>query len=186
MKQSLRLFAFTGALLLLQACQSKSGLKKDQDTQALSDSTHISTARENINRMLDSFNIAAANADFAAYFNYFSEDAVFIGTDATEHWSKGKFMVWAKPYFDRGETWHFKSLDRNIYFHTSGDLAWFDELLNTQMKICRGSGVLVRKETGWKIQQYVLSVTVPNSVIDSIVSIKGVLEDQIIASFQSN
>jgi hypothetical protein len=36
--------------------------------------------------------------------------------------------------------------------------AWFDELLNTQMKICRGSGVLVKKiGQEWKIKQYVLS-----------------------------
>jgi hypothetical protein len=51
--------------------------------------------------MLDSFNIAAANADYNGYFNYFDEDGVFMGTDATEHWNKAQFMVWAKPFFDR-------------------------------------------------------------------------------------
>ena len=51
--------------------------------------------------MLDSFNIAAAHADYKTYFNFFTEYAVFTGTDATERWSKKEFMVWAKPYFDK-------------------------------------------------------------------------------------
>jgi hypothetical protein len=29
--------------------------------------------------------------------------------------------------------------------------AWFDELLDTQMKICRGSGILVKENKQWKI-----------------------------------
>jgi hypothetical protein len=45
---------------------------------------------------------------------------------------------------------------------TTGKTAWFDELLNTQMKICRGSGVLVKIGQEWKIKQYVLSMTIPN------------------------
>jgi hypothetical protein len=40
-------------------------------------------------------------------------------------------------------------------------MAWFDEL-STQMKICRGSGVLVKIGNDWKIKHYVLSMTVPN------------------------
>lgn len=38
--------------------------------------------------MLDSFNIAAANADYKTYFNFFTDYAVFTGTDATERWDK--------------------------------------------------------------------------------------------------
>jgi hypothetical protein len=34
--------------------------------------------------------------------------------------------------------------------------------LSTQMKICRGSGVLVKIGNDWKIKHYVLSMTVPN------------------------
>jgi hypothetical protein len=53
----------------------------------------------------------------------------------------------------------FTALERHIYFFDkTGKTAWFDELLNTQMKICRGSGVLVKKiGQEWKIKQYVLS-----------------------------
>ena len=36
-------------------------------------------AKDKIANTLDSFNKAAANADFNAYFNYFTEDAIFDG-----------------------------------------------------------------------------------------------------------
>ena len=130
--------------------------------------------------MLDSFNVAAANADYNTYFNFFTDYAVFTGTDATERWNKKEFMVWAKPFFDKKTTWHFTALERHIYFNKTGTLAWFDELLNTQMKICRGSGVLVKEDNGWKIMQYILSTTIPNEVMDSVVKIKAPIEDKLI------
>jgi len=131
---------------------------------------------------LDSFNEAAAKSNFNAYMNFFADDAVFIGTDATENWHKKDFMVWAKPYFDKGATWNFKSIGRHIYFDKTCSVAWFDELLNTQMKICRGSGVLTKQDNEWKIQQYVLSMTIPNDNIDSVIKIKTAIEDSIINS----
>jgi hypothetical protein len=127
--------------------------------------------------MLDSFNVAAGKANYQAYFNFYTSDAIFIGTDATERWDKTQFMVWAKPYFDRGRAWNFKALERHIYLNAKGDLGWFDELLQTQMKICRGSGVVVKQGNTWKVQQYVLSMTIPNSKVDSIVAIKAPIED---------
>jgi hypothetical protein len=53
-------------------------------------------------------------------------------------------MEWAKPYFDEKATWNFKSIKRNIYFGKHDDIAWFEELLSTQMKICRGFGVVIK------------------------------------------
>jgi hypothetical protein len=146
------------------------------------DSTSISQARNHIGILLDSFNIYAARADFDNYFKYFDEDAVFIGTDATENWNKQSFMAFSKPYFDKGKAWDFKSIDRNIYFDPTGNIAWFDELLNTQMKICRGSGVLEKKENEWKIKQYVLSMTIPNSNTKEVIKLKEAAENEIIIS----
>jgi hypothetical protein len=133
-----------------------------------------------IGTMLDGFNVAAAKADFNTYFNYFAEESTFIGTDATEVWDKKAFMNWAKPYFDKNKTWNFTSLKRNIYFSKDGKIAWFDELLDTQMKICRGSGVVEKINGQWKVKQYVLSVTVPNDVVDKVVEIKAPIEDILI------
>jgi len=132
--------------------------------------------------MLDSFNLAAARADYAGYFSYFTDDAIFIGTDATERWNKEQFESWAIKYFDRGKAWNFKSISRHIYISENKNIAWFDELLNTQMKICRGSGVVIKKGGKWKIQQYVLSITMPNAQIDEAVKLKAPMEDSIIKS----
>ncbi len=140
--------------------------------------------KKQIASMLDSFNLAAARADFTGYFNYYTGDAIFIGTDATERWDKNQFMVWAKPYFDKGKAWNFKSIDRHVYIDENKNTAWFDELLNTQMKICRGSGVVVKKENGWKIQQYVLSMTMPNNQINEALKLKTPIEDSIINSLK--
>lgn len=139
-----------------------------------------------IGTMLDGFNVAAAKADFNTYFNYFAEESTFIGTDATEVWDKKAFMIWAKPHFDRKRTWDFTSLKRNIYFSNDGKLAWFDELLDTQMKICRGSGVVEKINGQWKVKQYVLSVTVPNEIVDKVVVEKTPIEDTLIKQLKSN
>jgi hypothetical protein len=142
----------------------------------------IEDDKKQIAAMLDSFNQAAARADFAGYFNYFTDDAIFIGTDATERWNKKQFMTWAKKYFDRGKSWNFKSMDRHIYLNENKNLGWFDELLNTQMKICRGSGVVMKIGGEWKIRQYVLSITMPNDQIDGAIKLKAPMEDSIMNS----
>lgn len=149
------------------------GCKSSQSVNNSSDS------KPEINLVLDNWHKAAAKANFDAYFNVLTEDAIYIGTDPTENWNKQEFIKFAKPYFDKGKAWNFSALDRNIYFSSDKKTAWFDELLNTQMKICRGSGVLVMDEKGnWKIKHYVLSMTIPNDNTDEVVKIKSLIEDK--------
>jgi ketosteroid isomerase-like protein len=136
--------------------------------------------KDNINKMLDAWHKAAAEAKYDDYFNYMTADAIFIGTDAMENWNKAEFQAFAKPYFNKGKAWSFTALKRNIYFDKSGKIAWFDELLNTQMKICRGSGVLVKIGQEWRIKHYVLSMTVPNDNVDEVIKIKAPIEDSLL------
>lgn len=138
-----------------------------------------------INEVLNNWHKAAAEVRFDDYMNAMTIDAIYIGTDATENWNKKDFMAFAKPYFDKGKAWSFTPLERNIYTDKSGKMAWFDELLNTQMKICRGSGVLVKIGKYWKIKHYVLSMTIPNENSDAVVKIKSNLEDKTILSLSS-
>lgn len=133
-----------------------------------------------INTLLDNWHKAAATANFESYFGAMTNDAIFIGTDATENWNKKAFQDFAKPFFDRGKAWSFTALERHIYFSKDGKTAWFDELLNTQMKICRGSGVLVKEKKTWKIKHYVLSMTIPNDNTDAVIKIKAPIEDAFI------
>ncbi|MFN7674714.1 nuclear transport factor 2 family protein, partial [Flavobacterium sp.] len=123
-------------------------------------------------------------ANFVNYFDALTDDSIFIGTDATENWTKPAFQAFAKPYFDKGKAWSFTSLERHIYFSTDKKMAWFDELLNTQMKICRGSGVLVFINGKWKIKHYVLSMTIPNDNVDDVIKIKAPIEDALISSLK--
>ncbi|WP_447951338.1 nuclear transport factor 2 family protein [Chryseobacterium koreense] len=97
--------------------------------------------------------------------------------DATEIWNKKKFMDYAKPHFDGGKAWTFKSIRRNITFSKDRKYAWFDEILDTQMKICRGSGVLEKIGNQWKIRQYVLSMAIPNEVSNEVINIKSAIEE---------
>lgn len=133
-----------------------------------------------INVVLDAWHKAAAEAKYDAYFDMMTSDAIFIGTDATENWDKPAFQAFAKPYFDKGKAWNFTVLERHVYFDKTGKTAWFDELLNTQMKICRGSGVLVKIGNEWKIKQYVLSMTIPNDHTNEVIKIKAPIEDALI------
>lgn len=168
------------SLVLLLSCQ-----KSDPATQAKSASSDESLRdlvqqKMAIGKLLDTLNATAARADHEAYFNCYAEGATFLGTDAGEHWNKEAFRTWSKPYFDRGKAWSFQSIDRHVYFDQHPDIAWFDELLNTQMKICRGSGVVVRQNGEWKIKQYVLSITFPNDFINEAIKIKSATEDSLI------
>jgi ketosteroid isomerase-like protein len=133
--------------------------------------------KDKINVVIDNWHKAAGEAQFDAYFNLMTDDAIFIGTDATENWNKTQFQAFAKPFFDRGKAWSFKAIERHIYVDKSGRTAWFDELLDTQMKICRGSGVLLKVGNDWKIKHYVLSMTVPNDNVTEVVKIKTPIEE---------
>ena len=135
-------------------------------------SQNDTNTKNSIYKIIDAWHEAAANADFDSYFNLMTEDAVFIGTDATENWQLEEFKEFSKPYFDKGKAWSFTSLERNIYLDSNKNLAWFDEILDTQMGLCRGSGVVILTENGWKIKHYVLSITIPNPKVKNVVNIK--------------
>ena len=154
-----------------------SGCKSMKENQSISTAT--------INATLDSWHQAAATANYDDYFALMADDAVFIGTDATEMWNKEAFQAYAKPHFDKGQAWNFTILERHIYFDATGKTAWFDELLNTQMKICRGSGVLVKIGKRWKIKQYVLSMTIPNENSNEVIKMKASVEDALIKKLKT-
>ena len=120
------------------------------------------SARRAIDSVLDDWHDAAADADEERYFGHFTDDAVFLGTDATERWDTAAFRAYAHPHFARGRAWSFRATRRAVIVR--GDVAWFDEDLHTEnLGPARGSGVLVRGGDGaWRIAHYNLTITVPN------------------------
>ncbi len=134
---------------------------------------HAQTTEETrIGTVLDAWHQAAARADFDGYFSKMAQGGVFVGTDATEHWDKDAFMAFSRPYFEKGRAWAFTPLERHVYLGDGGQVAWFDELLDTWMQLCRGSGVVVKVGGEWKIAHYVLSMTVPNENVEGAIALK--------------
>lgn len=126
-----------------------------------------------ISELLDAWHLAAAEGDFDGYFGLMADDAMFLGTDKTERWTKSEFQEFAKPHFEDGKAWAFTSTTKYVYFNEEQNLAWFDELLDTWMGTCRGSGVLVLTQDGWKIQQYNLTLTIDNDKMKEVIEVCG-------------
>ncbi len=126
--------------------------------------------KEAVNQVLDGFHQAASEADQKAYFALFHEQGIFLGTDATERWTKADFEDFARPYFRQGIGWSYYPRARHLYFSQDQKTAWFDELLDHDTYgECRGTGVLVLTDDGWKIIQYHLTFPIPNEVVDSVI-----------------
>jgi ketosteroid isomerase-like protein len=135
-------------------------------------SAATSSANEAVSQTIDRFHIAAAEANYDEYFKLFADDAVFLGTDGSERWTKEEFKTFVIPHFSKGRGWLYESTQRNISLVEGADIAFFDELLlNNNYGQCRGSGVLVKIGQEWKILQYNLSIPVPNELSSSIVGL---------------
>jgi uncharacterized protein (TIGR02246 family) len=138
-------------------------------TAAAADIKSNDAAFRAVGAVLDDWHRAAAAADEARYFSHFTADAVFLGTDASERWTRDEFRKWARPYFAKGKAWSFRSTSRHVTLGPGGKVAWFDETLDTpNLGPARGSGVLVLEGSKWKIAQYNLSVPIPNEIFDEV------------------
>ena len=144
----------TLALLLLIVCAS--ALEADD--------------RAPIDATLDAWHRAAAEANEARYFVAMAPEFVFLGTDATERWDLASFRAFAHPYFAKGKAWTFTPRDRHVTLSPAGDIAWFDEKLDSaSYGECRGSGVLRRISGTWKIAHYNLTIPIPNDLAKTVV-----------------
>lgn len=149
-----------------QMIKTASGWKILQIADTRKDDCMTGNQETKINKLLDAWHESASNANAQEYFDLISADGYYLGTDATEHWNKAEFYQFAKPYFDKGNAWKFNPSDRKVYFSDNARIAWFDELLDTWMGTCRGSGVLeLQSNNTWKIKHYNLAVLVPNDLI---------------------
>jgi hypothetical protein len=126
--------------------------------------------RSAVDSLLDGWHRAASRADEAAYFGAMADESVFLGTDATERWTKQQFIDWSKQYFDRDTAWTFTPRSRNVIFSRDGRVAWFDEVLDSKSYgECRGTGVVQWDGSQWKIEHYNLTIPIPNDLADEFV-----------------
>ena len=117
---------------------------------------------------LDALHEAASKADGATYFDLFTPDATYIGTDVSEHWSIAAFRAYPEPYFARGRGWTYTPRSRSLTLAPLDCrcVVWFDEALDSQSYgTSRGTGVLVRGDDGeWRIALYALTFPIPNAL----------------------
>ncbi len=145
-------------------CEPSAGTPPAGTSPATADAARSpADAEKQVAAVLDDWHDAAAKADENRYFGHLTEDSVFMGTDATERWDKKAFRAYASPHFAKNDAWSFRAARRAIIVGGGGDVAWFDEDLETDsMGPARGAGVLVRTAQGWKIAHYNLTVPIPN------------------------
>ena len=116
-----------------------------------------------IDRLLDGLHQDAHEGNFKSYFDRYTSDAIFLGTDKTERWTIEEFKAYAKPAFADGNGWTYSVVERN--WEGAGDTHWFDEILfNEKLGHCRGTGVVQLIEGEWKIPHYALTMLVPNEI----------------------
>jgi hypothetical protein len=129
--------------------------------------------QKEIDLALNSWHQAAATANEDAFYGFMTKDCIYLGTDPSEKWYRDELREWAAFAFERDVAWAFHPFDREIYFAKDGLTAWFDEKLRTEkMGECRGSGVVIKTEEGWKLKHYNLSVTILNEKMGEFLEIE--------------
>ena len=127
-------------------------------------------SRAAVAALLDDWHDAAADADEGRYFAAMAPEFVFLGTDATERWDVTAFRAFAHPYFASGKAWTFVPRDRFVILSPAGDVAWFDEKLDSATYgECRGTGVARRVNGAWKVAHYNLTIPIPNDLAKTVV-----------------
>lgn len=148
---------FASVALLAAACAPPASPPVDREAR-----------REAAEVVLNDLHRLASEGDFDAYFQLFTPEAVFMGTDATERWSVEEF----RGYAAASNGWTYRMTERHLFLDEDGGTAWFDERLqNDGFGETRGTGVLVRTPEGWRIAQYNLTIPVPNELARDLVEL---------------
>ncbi len=161
----LRTLAPALALLLITGCAST----QDRQNHAKIEN---SIAQSTVALILDLWHSAADTGNFDRYFDSMTDDSIFLGTDATERWTKSQFMDYAREPFADGHGWTYTPSQRHITISSDAQTAWSDELLtHDRYGLLRGTSVLVNIDNEWKIAQYNLTFLVPNPIATKVVEL---------------
>ncbi len=155
-------------LLFVTCCLAASCNTKSVDKPV--ENVDKETLNESVDFFLNEWHQNAADADMA-YFEKMASNGIYIGTDPTEYWTTDEFREWSREYFEKGKAWDFKAIERNIYSSENGEVVWFDELLDTWMGKCRGSGVIIKDQKKWRLAHYHLSMAIPNEVTSQVIEL---------------
>lgn len=127
---------------------------------------------ESFDKIMNKWHNDVATFNLIDYFEFMADDFIFLGTAPEERWTKQEFFEFSEPFFLKKKTWDFKTNWRNWYQSEDGKTVWFEESLDTWMEECRGSGVLVLTNNGWKIKHYNLTVLIENEKMNAFLDIR--------------
>ncbi|MEZ6013897.1 MAG: nuclear transport factor 2 family protein [Planctomycetota bacterium] len=101
----------------------------------------LQALRREANRVVDDWHAAAAVGDAARYIGHMADDAVFMGTDASERWDLAAFRIYVDQYMQPGKGWVYVPTERVVVIPEDSEIAWFDErLANDGYGELRGTG----------------------------------------------
>jgi len=128
---------------------------------------------EAVGKVIDDFHDAAVHGDKDRYFGHLTNDAVYLGTDEWERWPKyPDFDDYVSGRFKDGSGWSYKSVERTIRFNDRSDVAWFDEVLYSEINgRLRGTGVLTLRSGQWKLEHYAMSFLIFNENWDEVIEL---------------
>ncbi len=142
-------------------------------------SCEYASLEADLQQFMDQWHQAAAVADEDKYFGSMTADGIFLGTDATEKWYTHEIASLFAEHFEKESAWSFKAREREFYFSDDQNTAWFDEVLDTWMGECRGSGVLVRNsDDTWSLAHYNLAILVPNDLVKDYLELRKQLPQE--------
>src|SRR5262245_62071555 len=98
-----------GAVCVVIACGVLAYASEEwqSNPETKTDTSLIRDEARSVAAVLDMLHAAAAKADGKLYFKLFTDDAVFIGTDATERWTIAEFKDYAMKRFETGKGWTY-------------------------------------------------------------------------------
>ena len=98
MHNSMQYYKCNSAFLCTLSLPQFNSIRKQIRMDFFETVTHSS-----VDKLLDSFHLAAENHNLEDYFGCFHRNGTFLGSDATEHWTVDKFLEFSRPYFLSGK-----------------------------------------------------------------------------------
>jgi len=74
--------------------------------------SNFNAQQNELDLFVDSWHLAATQANYDNYFGAMDESFIFLGTAPGERWTKEEFSGFSNPYFDKGKAWDCKSSNR--------------------------------------------------------------------------
>ena len=126
-----------------------------------------------IDSTADNWHHAAATSNSYVFFDLMTADATFSGIDTGDVLTKSELKEFTKPAFNAKSAWTYLPIERRVTISENGQLAWFEEELETSFGLAQGTGVMKLMPEGWKIRYYQISVTVPNRKLEQFIRTIG-------------